>query len=104
VQRALEFSNDYALGGAEDSWGRRLAVTENRYPSLVPSDAKVGNPICVFLGGQITFVIRSSGDHLQFRSIRECFVQDFMDGEIMIALEQGQVSSQDFVLIQTTMT
>lgn len=97
TQYAIDFCSDYILAMQDAKAGRRVALTEKRYFAMIPSDAEVGDHICVFLGAQVPFVLRQTG--AGFRLVGDCFVQGFMDGEIMRHVDQGQAELRDFVLV-----
>ncbi|ERF70936.1 hypothetical protein EPUS_06721 [Endocarpon pusillum Z07020] len=63
--------------------GRRFGTTSKRYMGLFPAGTKVGDQICVFLGGHIPFVVRPSETSGAFQLIGECYVHGIMDGEVM---------------------
>ncbi|KAF7512731.1 hypothetical protein GJ744_000298 [Endocarpon pusillum] len=63
--------------------GRRFGTTSKQYMGLFPAGTKVGDQICVFLGGHIPFVVRPSETSGAFQLIGECYVHGIMDGEVM---------------------
>jgi hypothetical protein len=70
--------------------GNRFVITENGYMGLVPSQAKVGDRICVLHGGATPFVLRNESQG--YRLIEACFVHGIMDGE---TIKNGVSSPQE---------
>ena len=62
---------------------------------LVPRTAQVGDEICVFLGGYVSFVVRRIHGKEEFELVGECYVHGIMDGEVM----QMDLPIEDIVLI-----
>ena len=63
--------------------GRRFAVTRKGYLGFVPRTTRVGDEVCVFLGGYIPFVVRRREGRDEFELVGECYVHDIMGGEVM---------------------
>ena len=68
--------------------GRRLVITEKVYVGLGPLGARDGDLVCIFLGGNVPFVLRplSCG----YEMIGECILDGVMEGQ---ALEHIDVST-----------
>ena len=75
--------------------GRRFAVTRKGYMGLVPRTAQLGDEICVFLGGYVSFVVRRIHGKEEFELVGECYVHGIMDGEVM----QMDLPRENIVLI-----
>jgi len=58
-----------------------FCFTERRYVGLVPSDAAVGDQICLLHGGKVPFVMRQQGK--AYRLIGECYIHGIMHGEAL---------------------
>ncbi|KAE9375893.1 HET-domain-containing protein [Stipitochalara longipes BDJ] len=67
--------------------GRRFLVTENGYMGLAPLDAESGDIVFIIPGVSVPFVLREEDGG--FRLIGECYVQNVMDGEVMVNLEES---------------
>jgi hypothetical protein len=74
---------------------RILCLTEQGYLAWVPDAARKGDLIYVFLGADVPFVVRPTGDGL-YKLVGECYIHGFMYGE---ALKTGQVKEQQICLI-----
>ncbi|KAI1199330.1 heterokaryon incompatibility protein-domain-containing protein [Nemania serpens] len=62
--------------------GRRIFRTEKGFVGLGPAAARVGDSVCVLLGGQMMYALRPvAGEHHEF--IGECYVHGLMDGEAL---------------------
>lgn len=77
----------------------RLCVTQRGYIGLVPNEARVGDQLCVLLGGKVPYILRSvvnksstGYDHDSRMTchlfIAECYVNCLMNGEAMDNLEK----------------
>ena len=75
---------------------RRIFSSQKGYLGVGPEEAREGDLICIFLGGEVPFVLRTDG-HGHYRLIGECYVHDIIDKEAMKEVE-GRVSLQDFVI------
>lgn len=79
---------------------RRLFVCgeDDKVMGLAPWDAEVGDLICVLFGCKHPVVIRrqptDSGTRVNL--VGETFVENFMDGEAINMLRDGQLRAQDF--------
>jgi hypothetical protein len=67
--------------------GRVLCVTAAGRLGVVPADAKPGDWITVFSGGNLPFVIRNIKGN-EFTLVGHCYVHGVMDGEIIEALNR----------------
>lgn len=72
---------------------RSFALTKGGYMGLVPHTAEPGDAVCIFLGGQTTFILRAVNDH--WILVGEAYIHGLMDGE---ALESGDLSLQTFYI------
>lgn len=77
---------------------RRFIVTEKGYLGLAPEVAEEGDSVCVFLGGQVPFLLRPIG-HGKYRVCGECFVHGMMEGEAMKLMSKDKLKKQDFKLV-----
>ena len=77
------------------TFGRRLFETSRGFIGLGPAAAQIDDEICLFLGGQVCYVLRCRKDgHHEF--IGECYVHGMMDGQ---ACEDESFSIRKIVLI-----
>lgn len=60
--------------------GRRIFSTANGLVGLGPGAVQVGDRVCLFLGGQMLYIIRETGNGI-YQFAGECYVHGFMDGE-----------------------
>lgn len=75
--------------------GRRIYTTAQGYIGLGPGALRPGDQICLFLGGQVLYVLRHEGGETQF--VGETYVHGVMDGEV---LSRGSTHDiQEFVLV-----
>ncbi|KAI1174402.1 heterokaryon incompatibility protein-domain-containing protein [Nemania sp. FL0916] len=62
--------------------GRRMFTTEKGFVGLGPAATRVGDSICVLLGGQMMYALRpTTGGHHEF--VGECYVHGLTDGEAL---------------------
>ncbi|RYO67586.1 hypothetical protein AA0113_g4446 [Alternaria arborescens] len=77
------------------TFGRRLFETSRGFIGLGPAAAQIDDEICLLLGGQVCYVLRTRKDgHHEF--IGECYVHGMMDGQ---ACEDESFSIRDIVLV-----
>ena len=72
---------------------RRLFSTMGGYMALGPANVQPHDLMCVFVGGDVPFILRPYGD--EYKLIGECYVHGVMDGEVM---ETSTLPVQDIVL------
>lgn len=61
-----------------------MLVTEKGYIGIARSGFRSGDLVCVFLGGEVPFIVRQlDHDSSHFRFMGECYVHGIMDGEAM---------------------
>ncbi|KAH8586676.1 heterokaryon incompatibility protein-domain-containing protein [Bisporella sp. PMI_857] len=77
------------------SYGRRIAVTNDKYLALVPASAKVGDHICIFQGAKVPFVLRQKSGTTICSLIGESYLQGWMDGR---CYGQSAASDRDFMI------
>ncbi|KAI1164739.1 hypothetical protein F5B18DRAFT_234256 [Nemania serpens] len=78
AQRRMSLANRLTCA----TTGRRIFRTEKRFVGLGPAATRVGDSVCVLLGGQMLYVLRpAAGDRHEF--IGECYVHGLMDGEAL---------------------
>lgn len=63
--------------------GRRLAVTNKFYFSLVPTTAKRGDKVCVLYGFAVPFILPKVTEH--YILIGDCYIHGLMQGETLTA-------------------
>jgi hypothetical protein len=66
---------------------RRLMITLQGYPGLVPIAAQPGDVVYILLGCNVPVVLRAIDDQ-HFKVIGCCYLQGFMEGEAMAGLDQ----------------
>ena len=77
------------------TFGRRLFETSRGFIGLGPAAAQIDDEICLLLGGQVCYVLRTRKDgHHEF--IGECYVHGMMDGQ---ACEDESFSIRNLVLV-----
>ncbi|RII09756.1 hypothetical protein CUC08_Gglean005746 [Alternaria sp. MG1] len=77
------------------TFGRRLFETSRGFIGLGPAAAQIDDEICLLLGGQVCYVLRTRKDgHHEF--IGECYVHGMMDGQ---ACEDESFSIRNVVLV-----
>ncbi|CAN9094122.1 unnamed protein product [Alternaria alternata] len=77
------------------TFGRRLFETSRGFIGLGPAAAQIDDEICLLLGGQVCYVLRTRRDgHHEF--IGECYVHGMMDGQ---ACEDESFSIRNIVLV-----
>lgn len=68
----------------ETTTGRRVVTMHDHYVGLAPAGSQIGDGICVILGCNVPFVIRSTeeggGDYIL---IGECYIHGLMHGEAL---------------------
>ena len=62
--------------------GRKFFVTEKGYIGLGPGDAKPGDIVSIFLGGEVPFIIRKKNGG-EFCFVGESYVHGLMDGSVL---------------------
>lgn len=83
-----------------------FCITKRGYFGLVPQRAQVGDHIVVLFGGYTPFVLREGRFTLDgslekqgWQFIGESYVHGMMDGEALVGLKEGNLSSEEFVLV-----
>ena len=61
--------------------GRRFFTTLGGYMGIGPPGMRSGDLVCVFLGGNIPWIIRQDGH--EYSLVGECYVHGIMDGEFI---------------------
>jgi hypothetical protein len=83
----------------QTTYCRRFLWASNGHMGLAPPDAKIGDKICVFYGGQALYVIRENKDKPGHTFVGECYVDGFMDGEASALLRDGTSREEVFILV-----
>lgn len=92
-------------GNAKDFWPdvlhhcrkRRFIVTEKGNIGLAPAISEIGDKVCIFLGGQVPFLLRPGRD--EHRLCGECFVRGLMDGQAIKMWDSWKLEKETFKLI-----
>lgn len=65
--------------------GRRMFRTTDGGLGLAPSRAKPGDIVCVLLGGDVLYVLRSSSERetSEYQFVGECYLHSMMDGQAL---------------------
>jgi hypothetical protein len=86
-----EVSYDAAvLMGATD-----LFISEKGLLGLGPKDTNAQDIVCIFLGGNVPFVLRARDDG-KYQLVGECYVHGVMDGEALKDMDNNTL--EDFVI------
>ena len=93
-----EDSFQWRLREVTEWMARRLITTNEGYIGMAPCRAQKGDQICVLLGCSIPMILRKrEGDSL-YEVIGECYLQGFMNGEVMKEWERGSFKVEKFQL------
>ena len=80
--------------------GRRLVVASDNRMGLVPSNAEIGDLVCVLLGCNVPVILRRMDDSKEeYLFIGEAYFQGIMDGEALEQVDAGKLSLREFVLV-----
>jgi hypothetical protein len=106
---------DFVTSFRQAAIGRRFFVTEKGYMGLAPHCARLGDLVCVLLGGQTPFILREMedmtsperlqeifGDSCRYFCclVGECYIHGLMDGEVFIELEaNGDTLLETFAML-----
>jgi hypothetical protein len=74
----------------------KFGVTNGGRFMRAPQAARAGDRICVLIGGEVPFIIRSTGRET-YELVGECYVDGIMDGE---ALEMGSGATAEYETIR----
>lgn len=74
--------------------GRRNFLTSSGNLGFGREDLEVGDIVCVLFGCSVPVVLRKMNGYYNF--LRECYVHGILEGEVVGALEKGEVESQLF--------
>lgn len=77
------------------SVARNVCATAGGRMGLVSCETLPDDIVCVFLGGEVPFILRPTGDGL-FKLVGECYIHGIMDGEV---LSQENLAYDDFQII-----
>lgn len=74
-----------------------MFVTNEGYVGLGHEGCAVGDAVCIFLGGEVLFLVRADveGEQKGFKFMGECYVHGIMDGE---AMDSGRTLEQFLLL------
>jgi len=74
---------------------KRFFVTESGLLGVAPSNVRVGDLICVMLGGKMPFGLREmGGEHYQL--VEEAYLHGYMDGRAIDLAHEGKLGKMDF--------
>jgi hypothetical protein len=65
---------------------------------MAPRRIQKGDQICVLLGYSIPLVLRKSESGSLYEVIGECYLHEYMNGEILKEVESGRVKIEEFQL------
>jgi hypothetical protein len=78
---------------------RRFAYTRGGWMGLVPEAAQAGDSVAAILGGQVLYILRSSGARTgRFQLVGEAYFHGMMDGEAMKMVDRGERAIKEIVL------
>ena len=90
------YSMRYLVGMIDAAFDRRLFASGNKYIGLAPAGTKVGDLVCVLLGGNTPFLLRPNEEQRdRCRLVGEWYVHGLMHGE---ALRRDGLELQEFIL------
>lgn len=81
---------------------RRFIVTEMNRIGLAPKYAREGDLICTLLGCSVPIILRPAfgpGNAGPYHFIGHSYIHGIMDGEVMISLENGDYTLEEFNII-----
>ncbi|KAK3681680.1 hypothetical protein B0T22DRAFT_472645 [Podospora appendiculata] len=81
------------------SMGKRLIVTDGGLLGMAPREARKGDVVCVLLGCSIPLVLREVPGEESFTVVGECFVDGYMNGEVLERMEHQDRRVRDFRLV-----
>ena len=73
----------WTTAAARCLYERRFCVTEKGYFGLLPPGSRIGDRVCVVLGGQTPFLLRQHPLNPTWELIGECYIHGMMDGEML---------------------
>ncbi|SPJ72129.1 related to heterokaryon incompatibility protein (het-6OR allele) [Fusarium torulosum] len=78
-----------------EQFSRRFILTDTGFIGLGPPDVRVGDSICVLLGGSVPYVLRQNSDD-SWCYIGECYIHGIMDGEIVTKAVKSKTEPVEF--------
>lgn len=81
LSQHMEGYKSFELAYRQVTEGRRFFISLGGYMGIGPPGMRSGDSICVFLGGNVPWVVRQEGH--EYELIGECYVHGIMDGEFM---------------------
>lgn len=82
------------------SMGRRLMATDTGLVGMAPKRAQKGDVVCILLGCSIPLVLRPSpGGDGTFTLVGECYLDEYMNGEILQGVGAQQRETREFRII-----
>jgi hypothetical protein len=73
---------------------KRFFVTESGLLGVAPSNMRVGDLVCVMLGGKVLFGLREMEGHYQL--VEEAYLHDYMDGRAIDLAHEGKLREMNF--------
>lgn len=89
----MEGYKSFELACRQITEGRRFFTTLGGYMGIGPPRMRKGDLICVFLGGNVPWVVRRDG--CEYELVGECYVHGIMDGEVLRTVD---LQVQDIVV------
>jgi hypothetical protein len=77
--RAYDFGGEMGMA----TLGRRLFKTERSHLGLGPYHIQEGDQVWVIFNARIPFILRPTGNVNELTLVGDCYVQDFMHGEML---------------------
>jgi hypothetical protein len=82
------------------SMGKRLMVTDSGLVGMAPKMAQKGDVVCILLGCSIPLVLRPSpGGAGTFTLVGECYLDEYMNGEILHGVRAQRRETREFRII-----
>lgn len=78
--------------------GMKLMVTHTGLLGMAPRNARKGDIVCVLLGCNIPLLLREAPGRKTYQLVGECFVDGYMNGEILKEVDDGSRPVRDFRL------
>jgi hypothetical protein len=78
-------------------YNRKFFITKNGYMGIGPNVLQADDTVVVLHGAEVPYVLRPCEDGT-WMFVGECYVHGIMNGEIIDMLEEGKLSSRDFIL------
>lgn len=73
---------------------KQFFVSESGLLGVAPSNVRVGDLVCVMLGGKVPFGRREMEGHYQL--VEEAYLHGYIDGRAMDLAHQGKLREMNF--------